>query len=121
MVIAIDFDDTIAYSNYPDILGIKPNAAEVIGKMHNEGNDIIVWTCRLGEPLEMAEAFLKENKILHHTVNKHIQRIMDKYGNDTRKIYADVYIDDKNLGGIPDDWNEIYEMVKQHPLYGKHD
>jgi phenylalanyl-tRNA synthetase beta subunit len=42
---------------------------------------------------------------------------LEKYKQDCRKISGDIYIDDKNLGGIPDDWNEIYELIQKHPKY----
>lgn len=119
MIIAIDFDDTIAYTLYPEIGEMRGDAKEIINKLHEEGNEIIIWTCRWDEPLEIAKEWLKEMDIKHHHINEHMPRLIEKYGNDTRKIYADVYIDDKNLGGIPDDWNEIYNILKQHPLYGK--
>ncbi len=119
MIIAVDFDDTLVYSDYPNVKGIKPDAAQILEKLIDEGNDIIIWTCRMDEPLEIAKQFLKEMEVKHHYINEHVPRLIEKYKNDTRKIYADVYIDDKNLGGIPEDWNEIYNILKQHPLYGK--
>jgi hypothetical protein len=121
MIICVDFDETIVYSKYPEIAGIKPKAKEVINRLYEEGNEIIIWTCRMDKALDIAKDFIREMEISHHQINEHMPRLIEKYGNDTRKVYADVYIDDKNLGGIPDDWEEIYNILKQHPLYGIQD
>jgi hypothetical protein len=114
MVIAIDFDGTIVYDKFPDIGEIKPNAKEIINQLYNEGNIIIIWTCRYSIHEYKAKIFLENNDIKFHYINMHVPELTEKYKNDTRKLSYDVLIDDKNLGGIPDDWNKIYLMIKEH-------
>ena len=54
---------------------------------------------------------LKENGIKYHYINCNLPSQIEYFGMDCRKISADIYIDDKQLGGIPDDWNLIYDLV----------
>lgn len=112
MIISIDFDGTIVNEIYPDIGQLKPNAKEVINKLHNEGHTIIINTCRVGTYQDNAEEFLFNNDIWYDWINTNCPtRVQQHNGQDSRKISADIYIDDKNLGGIPD-WLTIYDMIQ---------
>lgn len=110
LTLAIDFDDTVAHNDYPAIKGLLDGAKEYINRLHDDGHYLIIWTCRCGNPQYMAEHFLYENGIRYHNINRHNPKAMLQYGNDTRKIWADVYIDDKNLHTLPA-WRDIYRMV----------
>lgn len=56
---------------------------------------IILWTCRCGRKLEQAVQWCEEFGLEFDKVNRNTDEILEKYGSDSRKIYADVYIDDK--------------------------
>lgn len=114
MIIAIDFDDTIVSNNYPKIGNLKENAKKIINKLYKEGNIIIIWTCRHDKKLQDVITFLKDNEIKYNYINENENELIKKYG-DTRKVNADIYIDDKNLGGIPN-WNTIYKIIKKNNL-----
>jgi hypothetical protein len=115
MIIAIDFDGTIAELNYPECGALKLHAKDVINRLYDRGHEIIIWTCRWDEPLGLCKTFLHEHGIKYHKINEHVERLIEMYGNDTRKISADIYIDDRQLGGLPDCWLEI-----EHILHEKH-
>lgn len=110
MIIAIDFDGTIVRSDYPNIIGPQPYAADVINALHENGNYIIIWTCRTGEILLEAINWLLEHDIRFNRINDHNPENLSLYGDGGKKIYADVYIDDKNLGGFPG-WKEVEKML----------
>lgn len=116
MVIAIDFDDTIAENMYPEVGRMKPHAKEIINKLYDEGHEIIIWTCRWDDAADKARDFLAQHGIKYHKFNEHIDWALEEFKNDTRKIYADIYIDDKQLGGIPECWREIYSILKEKHL-----
>lgn len=101
MIIAIDFDDTITeYSPWPIMGRIKPEAVSVIKKIKKAGHTIILWTCRDGKYLDEAVNALKKEGVEFDYINEFP-------GVPTsRKVYADIYIDDRALGGIVD-WNQI--------------
>lgn len=111
-IIAIDFDGTIATINYPECGELIEGAKETINKLYSDGYFIIIWTCRYGEAAELAKKFLNDNEINYHTFNEHSPELIELYNNDTRKISADVYIDDRQLGGLPS-WEEIYKILKE--------
>jgi len=96
MIIAIDYDKTIDAAPYP-FTGIPvPYAIESIKKLKNKGHTLILNTCRHGKILERAVKFLMENDIIFDFVNENIPRVIKIFG-DSRKIYANMYIDDKNF------------------------
>lgn len=119
MILAIDFDGTIVEDKYPSIGTIKWGAKEYINMLYNDGYTIIIWTCRTGKALKEAKQWLQANGIKHHHVNKSCPANVAKYKVDTRKVYADMYIDDKMMFKLPP-WPEIYlKVIDLIPTYAE--
>lgn len=110
MTIAVDFDGTIVEHRYPEIGKEKPFAIQCLKQLQQEGNRLILWTSREGKLLEDAVAFCHERGLDFYAVNSN-QPDDALFKHPSAKVIADVYIDDRNLGGIPDDWGVIYEMI----------
>ena len=98
--IAVDFDGTLCFSNWPE-LG-EPNIAliEYLKDWRNSGNKLILWTCRAGEALENALSWCREHELTFDAVNDNLPEVIELYGNNSRKISCDYYIDDKAM--LPD-------------------
>ena len=111
MTIAVDFDGTIVEHAYPEIGKEKPFAIQTLKQLQQEGNRLILWTSRENELLDEAIAFCHERGLDFYAVNSNepADALFHKF---STKVIADVYIDDHNLGGIPE-WGEIYEMITQ--------
>lgn len=95
-VIAVDFDGTLCEDMYPYIG--KPNRTLIksLIDIRKKGfADVILYTCRSGEKLEEAIKFCSDLGLEFDAVNQNLPRIIEKFGSDTRKIFADLYIDDK--------------------------
>ena len=107
MVIAIDFDGTITDKNiFPQIGEPKEYAVEAIHNIQKAGHQIVLWTCREGYSLEEAKKWLQENGIIISFYN------FSPYQLQSRKIVADVYIDDKNVFMVDDvDWHKIEKYI----------
>lgn len=116
MIIAVDFDGTIARSEFPAIKGEMPSAKTALCNLHDAGHYIIIWTCRQGKDLLDAINWLLERGIPFDRVNDHNPDNAKKYGNGGNKVYADCYIDDKNLGGFAG-WNIAEEQIKDMEEY----
>ena len=114
MTIAVDFDGTIVEHKYPEIGKEKPFAIQTLRTLQREGNRIILFTSREGELLDDAVAFCHERGLDFFAVNSN-QPADALFPRQTSKVIADVYIDDKNLGGLPD-WPDIYEMINGQRL-----
>lgn len=110
-IIAIDFDGTIVEDHFPHIGPVRADAKDVIRQLYSDGHYIIIWTCRTGSKMYEVKTFLKENFIPYHQINKSNPDNVEKYGIDTRKVYADVYVDDKGLIELPS-WIDIYVMIE---------
>jgi hypothetical protein len=113
MRIAIDFDGTITKKDVcPKDGEIADNCIEVIKYLYESGHKLILNTCRIKEDLQNALIFLDSHDILKYfyKINENCPEDIKYYNADCRKISADVYIDDKNLGGFPG-WLRVKEEV----------
>ena len=113
MTIAVDFDGTIVEHKYPAIGREKPFAIETLKQLVAEGNRLILWTSRDGELLQDAITFCRKRGLEFYAVNSNRPQgsLFDgRVASTSVKVVADVYIDDKNLGGLPE-WGTIYAMV----------
>ena len=115
MTIAVDFDGTIVEHKYPAIGKQIPFAMEVLRALNDDGHKLILWTVREGKLLDEAVQFCKERGVEFYAVNSEYPNASWNGSGVTRKINADVYIDDSNIGGLPD-WSEIYDMISHKRL-----
>jgi hypothetical protein len=111
-ILAIDFDLTIADGLWPEIGNLRENAKDVINSLYEEGFQIRIWTCRTDAAQDAAQAFLDQHGVRYHGINTNCPERVAFYGNDSRKMGADIYIDDKCLMGLPP-WNEIGRIVRR--------
>ena len=116
MIIAVDFDGTIVEHKYPAIGKEIPFAIETLKKLQQERHFLILWSVREGRLLEEAVEFCRQRGLEFYAVNSNYAEEKDKSRYYSRKLKADLFIDDRNLGGLPD-WGVIYEMVHNRLSY----
>lgn len=117
MVIAIDFDGTIVEHKYPKIGEEIPFAIDTLKELINDGHRLILWTVREGILLEDAVNWCRDRGIEFYAVNKdYPEEKKHKNNHFSRKIKADMFIDDRNFGGLPD-WGTIYNMIKNNETW----
>lgn len=113
MTIAVDFDGTIVEERYPEIGAERPFATETLKMLIRDQHRLILWTVREGKLLEDAVNWCKERGVEFYAVNKDYPEEKEEWNQHfSRKIKADMWIDDRNIGGLPD-WGQIYQMVSQ--------
>ncbi len=112
MVIAVDFDGTIVIHKYPAIGKEIPYAIKTLKLLQQKGHKIILWTYRAGKDLEEAVQFCKERDLFFYAVNSNYEGEEFDDSVISRKIYADLYIDDRNILGIPN-WKELYDSLEE--------
>ncbi len=107
--IAVDFDGTIVEDEYPKIGKPILFAFDTMKKLQDEGHRLILWTYRKEKALDAAVQFCEDNGIIFYAVNKSFpeEEFDPKY---SRKINADLFIDDRNVGGLMS-WGEIYQNL----------
>lgn len=109
--LAIDFDGTIVEDAYPKIGKPKLFAFETLKKLQQDGHRLILWTYRYGKTLQEAVDFCKKNGLEFYAVNCSFpNEIYDP--KKSRKINADLFIDDRNIGGFYG-WGEIYQLLSE--------
>lgn len=112
MVIAVDFDGTIVEHRYPEIGKEIPFAIATLKKLQAERHLLILWTVREGKLLEDAVEFCRKRGLEFYAVNANHpdEEASSRPSFPCRKLRADLFIDDRNVGKLPD-WGAIYEMV----------
>lgn len=116
MKIAVDFDGTIVEHKYPDIGKEKPFAIDVLKQLSSENHKIILWTVREGQLLDDAIEFCRKRGLTFYAVNSNVPEGSASHPQKARKLIADYYIDDRNVGGLPD-WGMIYKMISRNLTY----
>jgi hypothetical protein len=107
--IAVDFDGTIVEHDFPQIGKEMLFAFLTLKELNKKGARLILWTFRSGKELEEAVEFCRKNGVEFYAVNKNYpEEVMND--NVSRKIDADIFIDDKNLGGFPG-WSETWQLL----------
>ncbi len=111
MLIAVDFDGTIVEHRYPHIGKELPFAIASLRRLQEEGHRLILWTAREGELLQEAIDFCAMRGLEFFAVNSNYPgEEVDEAGIRARKLHADLFIDDRAVGGLPD-WGAIYEVI----------
>ncbi|MCG8318471.1 MAG: hydrolase [Cytophagales bacterium] len=107
--IAIDFDGTIVEHRYPKIGKQKLFAFATIQALQRKGHKLILWTYRQGKSLEDAVNYCKSNGVEFYAVNENYpgESLQKGY---SRKINADIFIDDRNVGGFLG-WDRVWQII----------
>ena len=112
MIIAVDFDGTIVEHKYPEIGEEVPFATETLKMLIRDRHKLILWTVREGELLEDAIEWCRARGVEFYAINKdYPEEEASKNPHYSRKLKVEMFIDDRNLGGLPD-WGTIYRMIK---------
>lgn len=116
MTIAVDFDGTIVEHRYPEIGREIPFAIDTLKMLTKEGHRLILWSVREGKLLDEAVEWCRERGLEFYTVNKDYPEENREDKNYSRKLKVEMFIDDRNIGGLPD-WGIIYRMIHDHKSY----
>lgn len=119
-IIAVDFDGTVVEDAYPKIGKPKLFAFEALKELSNQGHRLIMWTYRSGIELEEAVEFCRKNGIEFYAINSSFVGEVFDFEQQSRKIHADIFIDDRNLGGFPG-WGEVLHVINNDIQFTIHD
>ncbi len=109
MIIAVDFDGTLVEHRYPAIGKEILFAFETLRELQKQNHQLILWTIRTGKELDEAVEFCKNRGIEFYAVNKSYPE--EKFdGTVSRKSNADIFIDDRNIGGLLG-WGEVWHLL----------
>ncbi len=96
-IIAVDFDGTLCFSSWPELGEPNLPLIDYLRSWRASGNKLILWTCRAGVALEKAVDWCQKQHLEFDAVNDNLPEIIELYGNNSRKISCDYYIDDKAI------------------------
>lgn len=114
MTIAVDFDGTIVEHRYPEIGPEIPFAIETLKMLIRDRHKLILWSVREGRLLDDAIEWCRQRGVEFYAVNRdYPEEQPENNQHFSRKLKVDIWIDDRNLGGLPD-WGTIYHMISHH-------
>ena len=118
-IYAVDFDGTLCENAWPDIGKPNHSLISTLKKAREKGDKVILWTCRTADRLDDAIAWCKEQGLEFDAVNENLPEIIGQFGTESRKVFADIYIDDKAIN--PDKtMNLMMQMMMHHrPFEGR--
>ena len=97
MIYAVDFDGTLCKSRWPDIGEANEPLISFLKEKREQGDKLILWTMREGELLSQALDWCNLFNLTFDAVNDNLEEQYSRYGHNSRKVYADFYLDDHNL------------------------
>lgn len=99
MIIAVDFDKTLFESDSKTFAIGRPNLGliEYVTYMKNKGHKLILWTTRCGKALDEAVIACADHGLFFDAINDNLPEIIETWGGNSRKVYYDTLIDDKNF------------------------
>lgn len=117
MTIAVDFDGTIVRHRYPEIGEEIPFAVQTLKMLQQDRHRLILWSVREGELLDEAVEWCRKRGLEFYAVNRDFpEEDVTKNKSYSRKLKVDLFIDDRNVGGLPD-WGTIYHIIHDHKTY----
>lgn len=124
--IAVDFDGTLCFGRWPEVGEPNTELISFLKRWNNKGNKLILWTCRTGQALETAVKWCEQQGLFFDAINDNLQEYVELYGNNSRKICCDYYIDDKSIRPnyinkeVPYDQNEYESPVEIYCSWQEH-
>ena len=101
MIIAVDFDGVLCENQFPEIGPPRYSTISAIRELIDHGHEVVLWTSRNGQELKNAVKWCHDRGLHFCAVNEpapsNAEAYEGMYEVPTRKIYADIYIDDHNL------------------------
>lgn len=118
MIIAVDFDGVLVKDKFPEIGEPNWSIVSAIWRLGFTNHELVLWTSRVDKRLEEAVQWCKEHNLKFTAVNANAPSNLDKYNTDPRKVFADVYIDDRAYGfseyGAAEFLNDLFEEASRN-------
>ncbi len=94
-IIAVDFDGTLCRDEFPGIGEANITLIRTLLVWKKQGKRLVLWTCRCGDALREAVLWCAQFGLEFDAVNENVAEVLERYGTESRKITADLYIDDR--------------------------
>lgn len=100
MIVAVDFDGILCRDEFPGIGAPNYGMISLVREIIDAGHEVVLWTDRADDRLVEAVRWCEDRGLHFCAVNDNAPsnraRYERLYPDDTRKVYADVYMDDKD-------------------------
>lgn len=98
MIIAIDFDGVLVNDKFPEIGEPDWDMVSAVWRLSHTEHELVLWTCRVDDRLEEAKQWCIDHDLKFTSINSNTPTNLNEYSTDPRKVYADIYIDDRACG-----------------------
>lgn len=98
VIVAIDFDGVLVEDGFPDIGNPDWEMVSAVWRLGFTEHELILWTSRVESRLEEAVQWCKDHDLRFAAVNSGAPSNLNEYNTNPRKVFADIYIDDRAFG-----------------------
>lgn len=113
LTIAVDFDGTLVENAWPEIGETRLDVLTAVKAAKAAGAKLILWTNRVGARLNDAVEWCRERGLEFDAVNENLPEVLAAFITDTRKIVADIYLDDKAVPPYPAQLSAMVHAAEQ--------
>lgn len=113
LTIAVDFDGTLVENAWPEIGETRLDVLTAVKAAKTAGAKLILWTNRVGARLNDAVEWCRERGLEFDAVNENLPEVLVAFITDTRKIVADIYLDDKAVPPYPAQLSAMVHAAEQ--------
>lgn len=112
MIVAVDFDGVLCRDEFPEIGAPNYRIISLVREIADAGHEVVLWTSRADDRLMEAVRWCEDRGLHFCAVNDNAPsnkaKYESEYPNGTRKVCADVYLDDKDPRFITTARNKSY-------------
>lgn len=95
IIVAVDFDGILCRDEFPEIGKPNYNMVSFVRRLQDSGIETILWTSRIDDRLAEAITWCEDRGLHFTAINDNTPSNKEQYGTNPRKVYADIYIDDR--------------------------
>ena len=115
IIVAVDFDGILCQDKFPEIGEPNYDMVSFVRRLQDSGIETILWTSRVDDRLAEAIAWCEDRGLHFASINDNTPSNKEQYGTNPRKVYADIYMDDRFPWMMykprPDDLKEMRNHV----------
>lgn len=105
IIVAVDFDGILCQDKFPEIGEPNYGVVSFVRRLQDSGIETILWTSRVDDRLAEAIVWCEDRGLHFTSINDNTPNNKEQYGTNPRKVYADIYMDDRSP----------WMMYKSHP------
>lgn len=117
IIVAVDFDGILCKDKFPEIGEPNYDMVSFVRRLQDSGIETILWTSRVDDRLAEAIAWCEDRGLHFTSINDNTPSDKEQYGTNPRKVYADIYMDDRSPWMMYKPQPNEFDEMRKHVIY----